>query len=242
MKVSKAEKVVNILIIELIIFIIGKMFYGSFVMGFVLMPLTIFLYRERKEQIMQEKKNVLERQFKDMLITVSDGLKTGYSVENAIKGSYKDMKLLYGKDSAICREIKIMTSQMKLNVGTEKIICEFAQRVQLKNAKLFAEVFCVSKRTGGNMPQVIKSVTDNIVLKEETREEIHTSITEKRMEQKVMAVIPIFMIVYILIASPDFLDVMYETVAGKLIMTMCILAYVAAYLWGEKIVRNAAQE
>lgn len=242
MKISKVEKAINILIIELIVFFIGKIFYGSFFMGFVLTPLTVFLYRERKEQILQKKKNILERQFKDMLIAVSDGLKTGYSVENAIKGSYKDMKLLYGKDSVICKEIKIMISQMKLNVGTEKVVNEFAQRMQLKNAKLFSEVFCVSKRTGGSMPQVIKSVTDNIVLKEETREEIYTSITEKRMEQKVMTVIPIFMIVYILIASPDFLNIMYETLAGKLIMTGCILAYVTAYLWGEKIIRNVAKE
>lgn len=177
-----------------------------------------------------------------MLISISDGLKTGYSVENAIKDSYKDMCLLYGKDSEICREIKIMTSQMKLNVGTEKVIRDFSKRVCLKNIRLFAEIFQVAKRTGGNMPQIIKSVTDNIVLKEEVREGIYTAIMEKRMEQKVMTVIPIFIIVYITISSPGFLDIMYESLFGKIIMTGCLGAYILAYVWGEKVIQSVSKE
>ncbi len=189
----------------------------------------------------QRKKGTNNRE-EEMLISVSDGLKTGYSVENAIQASYKDMGVLHGKNSIICYEIKIMISQLKLNVGTEKVIDDFAKRIQLKNARLFAEVFRVSKKTGGNMPQIIKNVTDDIVLKEETREEICAAITEKRIEQKVMTIIPIFIIVYITITSPGFLDIMYDTLFGKLIMTGCIAAYAAAYIWGEKIIRSIVQE
>lgn len=242
MRISEIEKILNFLVIELIIFFVGKTFYGDFLAGFILTPLTVVLYRERKTQIIEKKKNALEKEFKDMLISVSDGLKTGYSVENAIQASYKDMGVLHGKNSIICYEIKIMISQLKLNVGTEKVIDDFARRIQLKNARLFAEVFRVSKKTGGNMSQIIKNVTDDIVLKEETREEICAAITEKRIEQKVMTIIPIFIIVYITITSPGFLDIMYDTLFGKLIMTGCIAAYAAAYIWGEKIIRSIVQE
>ncbi len=242
MRISKIEKILNVIVIELVIFLVGKIFYGNFLAGFILTPITAVLYRERKEQILEKKRNVLEREFKDMLISISDGLKTGYSVENAIQASYKDMGMLYGKSSVICSEIKIMISQLKLNVGTEKVIGDFANRIKLKNAKVFAEVFCVSKKTGGNMTQIIKNVTDDIALKEETREEIYAAITEKRMEQKVMTIIPIFIIVYITLTSPGFLNIMYETLFGRLIMTGCIAAYVAAYIWGEKIIRSINQE
>lgn len=51
--------------------------------------------------------------------------------------------------------------------------------MELKNAILFSQIFSVAKRTGGNMPEIIKNVTDDIVMKENAREEINTSITEK---------------------------------------------------------------
>lgn len=238
MTISKKEMLANLVMIELVVIIVGKLFYGSFIAGVIISPLSMLIYKERKKQIIQRKTRQLENQFKDMLISVSDALKVGYSFENAIRECYRDMCSIYGVDSVICGEIKIMISQIKLNIRTQEVVDNFAKRVDLKNAKLFSQIFQVAKSTGGNMTEIIKSVTDDIVLKETTRDEITASVTEKRMEQRIMSVIPIFIILYITITTPDFLDVMYASVLGKLIMTGCIAAYVMAYLWGERIIQN----
>lgn len=238
MAISKKEMLTNLVMIELVVIIVGKLFYGSFIAGVIISPLSMLIYKERKKQIIQRKTRQLEIQFKDMLISVSDALKVGYSFENAIRECYRDMCSIYGVDSVICGEIKIMISQIKLNIRTQEVVDNFAKRVDLKNAKLFSQIFQVAKSTGGNMTEIIKSVTDDIVLKETTRDEITASVTEKRMEQRIMSVIPIFIILYITITTPGFLDVMYASVLGKLIMTGCIAAYVMAYLWGERIIQN----
>ena len=238
MTISKKEMLANLVMIELVIIIVGKLFYGSFIAGVIISPLSMLIYKERKKQIIQRKTRQLEIQFKDMLISVSDALKVGYSFENAIRECYRDMCSIYGVDSVICGEIKIMISQIKLNIRTQEVVDNFAKRVDLKNAKLFSQIFQVAKSTGGNMTEIIKSVTDDIVLKETTRDEITASVTEKRMEQRIMSVIPIFIILYITVTTPGFLDVMYASVLGKLIMTGCIAAYVMAYLWGERIIQN----
>lgn len=238
MTISKKEMLANLVMIELVVIIVGKLFYGSFIAGVIISPLSMLIYKERKKQVIQRKTRQLENQFKDMLISVSDALKVGYSFENAIRECYRDMCSIYGVDSVICGEIKIMISQIKLNIRTQEVVDNFAKRVDLKNAKLFSQIFQVAKSTGGNMTEIIKSVTDDIVLKETTRDEITASVTEKRMEQRIMSVIPIFIILYITVTTPGFLDVMYASVLGKLIMTGCIAAYVMAYLWGERIIQN----
>ena len=238
MTISKKEMLANLVMIELVVIIVGKLFYGSLIAGVIISPLSMLIYKERKKQIIQRKTRQLEIQFKDMLISVSDALKVGYSFENAIRECYRDMCSIYGVDSVICGEIKIMISQIKLNIRTQEVVDNFAKRVDLKNAKLFSQIFQVAKSTGGNMTEIIKSVTDDIVLKETTRDEITASVTEKRMEQRIMSVIPIFIILYITVTTPGFLDVMYASVLGKLIMTGCIAAYVMAYLWGERIIQN----
>ena len=44
-----------------------------------------------------------------MLMVMSDSLKTGYSVSNALKESYKDMVSMYGRYSYICEELRVVS-------------------------------------------------------------------------------------------------------------------------------------
>ena len=236
-KMTQQERIINLAGIFVIIFFAGKLFYGTFFAGIFLIPIGVILFRQRKKSMIEKKIAGYEIQFKDMLISVSDALSTGYSVENAFKESYRDLKNIYGYDSDICREMRLMLSSIKLNVNIETVIWDFATRSGLKNAKMFAEIFCVAKRTGGNMTSIIKSVTDNIVLKESVKEEIQVAVSEKKTEQKVMTMIPMFLILYVSASSPGFLTIMYETIMGKIVMTICLICYVSAYIWAEKIMQ-----
>lgn len=235
-KVSKKEKAVVIMVIFMAIIIISILFYGTIYAVVILLPLGVPIYREQKRRIINKKKKELKVQFKDMLMVMSDSLKTGYSVSNALKESYKDMVSMYGRYSYICEELRIMISKIKLNVREEDIFKDFAKRTGLREAILFSRIFSVAKRTGGNMTEVIGSVTDSIVLKENVREEIEVSITEKKTEQKIMTLIPMALILYVKMMSPDFLNIMYETNAGRIVMTICLVLYVLAFLWAQKIV------
>lgn len=229
------EKIMNIVIILLILVFIGYLFYGNIVGALFLVPSVIPIYRQRKQKIIMKNRKEMERQLKDMLIAVSDAMNTGYSIENAIKESYRDIIGIYGYNSAIGSELRLIISRLKLNVSIEVVLQEFASRIEIEDALLFEEIFSVAKRTGGNMTEVIRNVTNNLVLKRSVQEDIDVAINEKRMEQKVMTIIPIFIIVYITIASPGFLDIMYGTWMGRIIMTVFLVAYILAYLWSQKI-------
>ena len=235
-KVSKKEKAVVIMVIFMAIIIISILFYGTIYAVVILLPLGVPIYREQKRRIINKKKKELKVQFKDMLMVMSDSLKTGYSVSNALKESYKDMVSMYGRYSYICEELRIMISKIKLNVREEDIFKDFAKRTGLREAILFSRIFSVAKKTGGNMTEVIGSVTDSIVLKENVREEIEVSTTEKKTEQKIMTLIPMALILYVKMRSPDFLNIMYETNAGRIVMTICLVLYILAFLWAQKIV------
>lgn len=235
-KVSKKEKAVVMMVIFMAIIIISILFYGTIYAVVILLPLGVPIYREQKRRIINKKKKELKVQFKDMLMVMSDSLKTGYSVSNALKESYKDMVSMYGRYSYICEELRIMISKIKLNVREEDIFKGFAKRTGLREAILFSRIFSVAKRTGGNMTEVIGSVTDSIVLKENVREEIEVSTTEKKTEQKIMTLIPMALILYVKMMSPDFLNIMYETNAGRIVMTICLVLYILAFLWAQKIV------
>lgn len=236
-QISKKEYLINILLIIIVIIIVAKLFYGSFAAGIILLPLGFPILKQKKEKLIIRKTEQLETEFKDMLISVSDSLKTGYSIENAVKESYRDLISIYGYDSNICRELRLMISRLNLNVSAETVITDFAERTGLKNAEMFSRMFVIAKRTGGNMTEIIKNVTDDIVLKTSVKEEIHVMINSKKTEQKIMMAVPLFLLLYINITSPGFFDIMYESLMGKCVMTACMACHAASYIWSEKITR-----
>jgi len=67
--------------------------------------------------------------------------------------------------------------------------------------------------------------------KEELSKEIETVIAAKKMEFLVMAVVPFGMIAYMLVSFPEFMEVLYQGIAGRAVMTGCLLLYLAAF-WG----------
>lgn len=218
------------------LFIVARLFYGrNIIFGLIISPIGIVIYKVLKRKYYENEKRKLEAQFKDLLVSISDLMQAGYSIENAITNSYNELLSIYGGDSLICKEIKEMNSKIKLNVNIETIIESFSKKYEVESINTFYQTFMIAKRTGGNMKEIIRNVTDSITLKERIKEEIEVSMNSQRLEQKVMMVIPIFLMIYVSFASPGFLDVMYQTMIGKIIMTICLIGYLVSYLWGEKI-------
>ena len=57
----------------------------------------------------------------------------------------------------------------------------------------------------------------------------------KRLEQKVMNVMPFFIVLYLEYTNPGYFDMMYHNLTGIAIMTGCLVVYMAAYGLAEKI-------
>ena len=172
---SGKKKTVSLIIIGLLVILMGRMFYGSFKAGIIILPLVIPIYRQYSTKYKDRAKAEFEHQYKEMLVALKDGIVTGYSVENGLKESYREMVNIYGYDGLICSELRLMTSRLKLNTPIEMVFKDFAERTDLESAHMFYNTFSIAQKSGGNMNNVIKRVIENIVLKESVKEEIRAA-------------------------------------------------------------------
>lgn len=51
-----------------------------------------------------------------------------------------------------------------------------------------------------------------------------------------MSVMPYFILVYVRITNPGYFQVLYDTVPGILLSTVCLAALIAAGRWAERVV------
>lgn len=211
------------------------LFYQSWA---VLLFLFAFypLYRKRKErQMVKKQQDMLCSEFKDSIQCAAASMAAGYSIENAFREAYAEMKLQNGPNALMTEELQYMTSCLSLNIPLEQLLYDFANRSGLEDVRSFCEVFVFAKRSGGDFIQIIRMTAARISEKNELMEAIVTEISGKRMEQKVMNAMPLFILLYVNLTFGGYLDALYHNLLGMIVMTACLAIYLAAYLLSEKI-------
>lgn len=213
------------------------LFYHSLFPALAAVPFTGKFLKEQKKRLAGKQREQLLEEFLTGIRAVSNALGAGYSIENAFDEALKETEKVYGKEGMIVREFFYLTSMLKVNRTLEYLLADLAKRSGLEDVENFSEVFSVARRSGGDLNLIILSTVENIGQKEETRQEIETGLAAKRMEQKVMSGIPLFILFYVGAASPEFLEGMYGNALGVLVMSVCLAVYFAAFQWSIRIVR-----
>ena len=108
--------------------------------------------------------------------------------------------------------------------------------MNIADISYFAEIFRYAKRSGGDIPAIIKQTVRIIREKAEVQREIDTIISGRKMEQRVMVFIPMGILMYLRITSDSFINVLYGNAAGIVVMTICLMVYGTAVLVSGKIV------
>ncbi len=218
-----------------IVLFFAYFFYRSFWMVIPLMPVGVFVLKRKKKELSKKQQNTLKIQFKEAVLSISAGMRAGYSAENAFKEAYKDMVRMFGRQSLICRELAYLLGGMSNNIPIEKLLQSFGNRSGVEEIKEFGEIFEISKKNGGNIGQIIAQTVDIISRKLEVDREIETLISAKKLEQKIMNIVPFLILFYVDTTTKGFFDALYHNVAGNIIMTAGIAVYGIAICMEDKI-------
>lgn len=233
---SKKELVQHTVVYFGILLGVSWLFYHSFWAALIFSPGLRFFLKGRKAAVIKSRKNQLLVEFLTGIRAVANALNAGYSVENAMEEAWKESRKVYGEEGLFTQEIGEMVRKVSLNETLESLWADLGRRSHLEDLENFAEIFSVARRSGGDLNEIIRNTAENIAKKAEVYQEIEVSLASKKMEQKIMCVIPFFILLYVDLGSPEFLEKLYHNELGVFIMTGCLCIYAAAFWWGRRIV------
>lgn len=216
--------------------LIAWTFYRSFLAFFLLAPIGAIIYPlYKRRDLCRARQAALAMEFKETIGLLGSFLFAGYSVENAFVATQKEIEKLYGKRAMMAQELSEMIRGFGLNKPPELLLMEFAERSTLSDIRNFAEVFSIAKRSGGDLRVITERTADIIREKAAVAEEIRILTAARRYEQRIMSILPIGIICYVNLTSPEFLQVMYVTLPGRLVMTLCLLLFFLSSYFSKKI-------
>jgi len=229
-------KIIYTVIAALVIFAVVYLFYRSILLSAMLCPIGTLYLKHKKTQIINKRRNELNLQFKDLLISLASSLSAGRALENAFESALGDLLVLYPSDEAfIIKETKVIIHKLSLNITIEEAISDFAKRSKIDNIKNFSDVISICKRTGGNLIEAIKNSSGIISDKIEMKQEIETLLSARKFEQKILNIMPFGMIFILSISAQEYIQPIFNTTLGRGAMTACLLLLIASFLISNKI-------
>lgn len=218
------------------LFLAGSLFFKS------LLPVILFPAIKRRCQqvyadfLMEKRKKQLLFQFRDLLYELASSFSTGMHMAEAIKESAQKLKSIYGGDSYIVTELSLMTEKIAAGETDISVWEDFSKRSGLEDVSDFVLVFRVCRETGGDFISVLNDaayLTGEKILLEN---DIKTMMVQKKYEGYIITLMPFFILLFLRVTSPGYLDPVYTTTAGRIIMMAALLLIISAYGIIRKIV------
>lgn len=216
--------------------IVDYLFYKNMWVLVFMVPVSGMYLKWKKKQLIRERKRKLNYQFRDALNSMSVAVQAGYSVENAVSSCVRDLEQLYSKDEDIVAEFRYIETQQKVSVPVEELFLDLGQRCRVEDIENFASILYTAKRSGGDLGNVLQKVARMLGDKIDVKKEIEATLAAKKSEQMIMSLMPAGIILYLRLASPGFLDMLYGNPFGIAAMTVCLTVYGLAYWMGKRIV------
>lgn len=230
------QRIFFISIAASVIFAAGFLFYRSVLISLLLTPLALLYPKIKTKEIIKRRKRELNIQFKDLLYSLASSVSAGKTIESAFRTALDDLSVLYPEPSAyILAEIRNIISRLDTNETLESALFEFAGRAGLEDIDNFVNVLNISRRTGGNVAQIIRNTSSIISDRIEVSQEIDMMLAERRFEQKVLNAVPVFMVALLSVSAAEYMHPVFNTAAGRVTMTVALAMMAAAWFISSKL-------
>ena len=148
-KNEKKDLITGILYIGMITWL----FYNRIVCMIFLSPFLFLWMRRQRTRREYKKKEILRKEFREMMLSIGNSLSAGYSIENSLKTAKNDL-LMYQENSMLAKELHLLINHLKINEPVDKLFLDMAEQVDLEELYQFAQIVSIAKRSGGNLMEI----------------------------------------------------------------------------------------
>ena len=222
-----------IVAVLIVMFVVGVFIYmltvdGVFALAFALLvPLACWL---GITALIRKRKNSFTEQLGDCLITLANALRAGYSFQQAIDVIAREM------ESPIAQEFTRVSSDIKMGVSVENALEQMNSRVDSADFTLVMTAVVVQREVGGNLADVLDTISDTITERIRMKREIHALTAQGRLSAMVLAALPIAMALFMYFFNRSQIMILFEEPAGQMAVAVSVIMDIIGFLVIRRIV------
>jgi tight adherence protein B len=185
-----------------------------------------FVASAKKRQRMRK----FERQLPDALDLVARSLRAGHAFSGGLQMVADEF------DDPLGTEFQRTIAQINLGVGVEQALKNLADRVDCADLKFFAVSVIIQRESGGNLAEILESISNLIRGRFKLRGKIRTLTAEGKLSAAILIGIPIFVALALSFINPDYIRVLSTDPTGKLLVAAALIMMGLGIAWMKKMI------
>jgi len=210
-----------------IAFAVGGLVFGqryNFIASIVLAAIGLFLPLLWLRRRQRKREAAFEAQLPESLDMLVNALQAGYSLQAAMEFVGRETP------SPLGPEFGRFYDEQRLGMEVRMALLRFQERVGTLDARMFVTSLLIQRETGGNLGEVLTNLATLMRERVTFRLQLATLTAEPRMSAKVLACLPLAVVVLIGFLNPDFMRPLIETPMGHKLVIYAACSVAVGYL------------
>ena len=213
--------------------LVVMIFYRSLTLSIILGTAAAAVYPLwKRKDVCERIKRKVTLEFKESLYSFSALLRAGESMETAFQTTVSEMD----REQYPClyEPWQRMAACIQLHQRLEDLLTEFAEETEIDEIMSLAQIIRISKRTKGDLVHDIDQTAELLKQKIEMQQELEVLLAKKKAEQSIMNLMPLIVIGMLTMLAPDYVEPLYTTLTGRMVMTVCALMIICSLALSRK--------
>ena len=216
---------------------ISYLMYRNLIFAAVILPFSRRIRMFVTDSLIERRRRRYITEFKDFLFMASTAIGAGRSMKDAIAESIPSLRNIYGSRSVLVHDLEKAYERMETGGENDiSVLRDMAELSGLEDVHDFVTIYSICKMTGASLITALNKAASVIMEKMSIDREIEELIKRKESEGLVIFAMPVIIILFLNITAPDYIAPLYETIAGRIIMTVVCASSIGIYAMIQKIV------
>jgi tight adherence protein B len=189
-----------------------------------LLPYVWVSFKARRRML------AFEDQLPDLLVTMAASLKAGHSFKQGIQTLVDE-----GHEPA-SKELSRVITDTRLGRPMDDALAETAERIGSKNFSFVITAVTIQRQVGGSLAGLFDMVADTVRQRQQFARKIRSLTAMGRASAYVLVALPFFVAIAITLLNPTYMDPLYHSSTGHMLIIVGLLMMAFGSLILRKIV------
>ncbi|HKG46670.1 MAG TPA: type II secretion system F family protein [Pyrinomonadaceae bacterium] len=167
----------------------------------------------------------------DALDLMSRGLTAGHAFTEALQMVATEMP------EPIATEFRKTYEEQNLGLSLKLALENLVQRVPVLDLRMCVTAVLIQRETGGNLSELLEKVAYTIRERFRIMEDLKTMTLSSRWSAWLLCALPVFLAIYVTMANPGYMDVMWRDARGNRLLAIAAIMQVLGMLMVQKIMK-----
>lgn len=235
-EMTRMENIAFYITLGILSVAVAMLLYRNILFAIVIVPFAGKIKSYIVDLIIEKRRQDYTIQFKDFLFMASTSIGAGRSMKDAIGETIPGIQDIYGPNAILAGELTKVHERME--VGGENdvdVLMDLALSSGMEDCVDFVSIYSICKSTGASLILALNKAASVIIDKMTIDKEIRELVRRKESEGMVIFVMPIVVLLFMNIFAGDYVAPLYNSWAGRIIMTVVLAANIGIYGMIQKI-------